>query len=87
FCRGVVLLGLEASHAELEAGFAAARASRTVRGFAVGRTIFAEAAKSWLAGTIDDEQAISAMAQRFGALVDVWERTGNTGLAEARTRP
>ena len=86
FCRGVVLLGLEASHSELEAGFAAARASRSVRGFAVGRTIFGDAAKSWLAGTIDDEQAIAAMAQRFGALVDVWERIGNTELAEARTR-
>ncbi len=80
-CRGVVLLGLEASHDALEAGFAAARSSRTVKGFAVGRTIFAEAAKAWLAGTISDEDAIADMAQRFGALVEVWERLGESKAA------
>jgi 5-dehydro-2-deoxygluconokinase len=76
FCRGVVLLGLEAPHDVLEAGFAAARSSRTVKGFAVGRTIFAESAKAWLAGTISDEDAVDDMARRFGALVEVWERLG-----------
>ncbi|KKC39604.1 5-dehydro-2-deoxygluconokinase [Devosia epidermidihirudinis] len=73
-CRGVVLLGLEAPQAELEQGFAIAQTSRTVRGFAVGRTIFAPAAKQWLAGEISDEQAVQDMARRFGALVEVWER-------------
>jgi 5-dehydro-2-deoxygluconokinase len=42
YCRGVLLLG-QAAHADtLAAGFAAARQSRTCRGFAVGRTIFHE---------------------------------------------
>jgi 5-dehydro-2-deoxygluconokinase len=50
-----------------------ARAARTVRGFAVGRTIFAEAAKAWFAGTMDDAAAVADMAAKFGALVDVWE--------------
>lgn len=81
YCRGVVLLGLEASHDALEAGFAAARTSRKVKGFAVGRTIFAEAAKAWLAGSITDEQAISDMARKFGALVEVWERLGESQAA------
>src|SRR5690606_6205244 len=36
FCRGVVLLGLDAPLNVLEAGFAAAHSSRTVKGFAVG---------------------------------------------------
>lgn len=81
YCRGVVLLGLEAPHDVLEAGFAAARDSRTVKGFAVGRTIFAEAAKSWLAGTITDEQAVDDMARKFGALVAVWERLGDSRAA------
>lgn len=80
-CRGVVLLGLEASHDLLEAGFTAARSSRTVKGFAVGRTIFAESAKAWLAGTISDEDAIADMARKFGALVDVWERLGDSKAA------
>ncbi|MCZ4346158.1 5-dehydro-2-deoxygluconokinase [Devosia neptuniae] len=76
-CRGIVLLGLEASHEALEAGFALAHTSRQVRGFAVGRTIFAAAAKAWLAGSMSDEEAIADMAQRFGALVAVWERLGD----------
>ena len=81
FCRGVVLLGLEAPQEVLEAGFTAARQSRTVKGFAVGRTIFAEAAKGWLGGSIDDDEAVADMAARFGALVRIWERLGQERAA------
>ena len=72
-CRGVVVLGLDAPMDELSSSFSAARAARTVRGFAVGRTIFADAAKAWFAGTIDDEGAVAQMAGRFAELVRVWE--------------
>ncbi|WP_162783500.1 bifunctional 5-dehydro-2-deoxygluconokinase/5-dehydro-2-deoxyphosphogluconate aldolase [Devosia naphthalenivorans] len=81
FCRGVVLLGLDAPLDVLEAGFAAARSSRTVKGFAVGRTIFGEAARAWLGGTMSDEEAVAEMAGRFGTLVDIWERLGKTEAA------
>jgi 5-dehydro-2-deoxygluconokinase len=77
-CRGIVLLGLEASHEALEAGFARARQSRQVKGFAVGRTIFAAAAKAWLAGSLSDADAVADMANRFGALVAVWEKLGKS---------
>jgi 5-dehydro-2-deoxygluconokinase len=80
-CRGVVLLGLEAPQDALEAGFVAARSSRSVKGFAVGRTIFADAAKRWLAGTISDDEAVADMARRFGALVEIWERLGESAAA------
>jgi 5-dehydro-2-deoxygluconokinase len=73
FCRGVVMLGLDAPMEELQAGFAAAKASATVRGFAVGRTIFADAAKAWFAGRMTDNEAVADMAQRFAALCGVWE--------------
>jgi len=78
-CRGVVLLGLEAPYDVLKEGFAAARTSKTVKGFAVGRTIFADASKAWLAGEITDEQAIADMAGKFEALVNLW-----LGLAETK---
>lgn len=78
-CRGVVLLGLEAPYDVLKEGFAAARTSKTVKGFAVGRTIFADASKAWLAGEISDEQAIADMAGKFEALVNLW-----LGLAETK---
>lgn len=45
-----------------------------VKGFAVGRTIFAEAARKWLSGTIDDAQAIAEMAARYQSLCDVWDK-------------
>jgi 5-dehydro-2-deoxygluconokinase len=76
-CRGVVLLGLEAPQEQLEQGFKAARTARNVKGFAVGRTIFADAAKGWLAGTMNDEQAVDDMAQRFEALTAIWQRVGD----------
>ena len=73
-CRGVVLLGLEAPQDELARAFAAAKGARTVRGIAVGRTIFAEAAKAWFAGAMTDEEAVADMAGRFRALVEIWEQ-------------
>ena len=81
YCRGVVLLGLEAPIETLKQGFAAARTAPCVKGFAVGRTIFAEAAKRWLNGEIDDEAAIADMAEKFGALVKVWLSLGDSWVA------
>ena len=62
YCRGIVLLGLEAPEDELEAAFAAAAKEPQVKGFAVGRTIFNDAARRWLKGEITDEAAIADMA-------------------------
>jgi len=72
WCRGVVLLGLDAPREELEAAFVATANARIVKGFAVGRTIFNEAAEAWLAGRIDDEEAIADMAGRFEKLTQAW---------------
>ncbi len=80
-CRGIVLLGLEAPEHELEAAFAVAAKEPLVKGFAVGRTIFNEAAQLWLRGRISDAEAVDDMAQRFQRLVDAWRRA--TGLAKA----
>jgi len=81
YCRGVVLLGLDAPQDVLEQGFAAARSARTVKGFAVGRTIFGETARNWLAGRVSDEQAVGEMARRFESLTETWQRLGETAAA------
>ncbi len=73
FCRGVVMLGLEAPAEELTRAFRVAADASVVKGFALGRTIFAEPAKAWLGGRIDDEGAIAAMAKSFGELVAAWQ--------------
>ena len=45
-----------------------------VKGFAVGRTIFNDAAEKWLAGKIDDAAAVADMADRFARLTRAWQR-------------
>ncbi|MBL8584827.1 MAG: DUF2090 domain-containing protein, partial [Rhizobiaceae bacterium] len=72
WCRGVVLLGLEAPIEELEKAFAATAGIDVVKGFAVGRSIFADAAEAWLAGMIGDEAAVEDMARRFSTLTEAW---------------
>lgn len=73
YCRGIVMLGLEAPEAELVAAFRLAAETPMVKGFAVGRTIFADAAEKWLSGKISDDVAVEDMAARFETLVKAWE--------------
>lgn len=74
YCRGVVVLGLDAPVAELEAAFDAAAGHAIVKGFAIGRTIFNDAALPYLSGTMTDADAIDDMAGRFQRLVDLWQK-------------
>ncbi|WP_342359010.1 bifunctional 5-dehydro-2-deoxygluconokinase/5-dehydro-2-deoxyphosphogluconate aldolase [Terrarubrum flagellatum] len=73
-CRGVVMLGLDAPENEIIDAFRAARSSARVKGFAVGRTIFADPFKTWLRGAMNDMQAVDEMAARFGRLCEAWAR-------------
>ena len=73
FCRGIVMLGLDAPEAELAAAFKAAAGVPAVKGFAVGRTLFGEVAEKWLAGKMTDEAAVADMAARFQRLCDLWQ--------------
>ncbi|MGQ0485930.1 MAG: bifunctional 5-dehydro-2-deoxygluconokinase/5-dehydro-2-deoxyphosphogluconate aldolase [Hyphomicrobiales bacterium] len=72
YCRGIVLLGLEAPEAELDKAFRATAGHGAVKGFAIGRSIFGEAAPAWLAGRIGDAAAVAEMAERFSSLVNLW---------------
>ena len=85
-CRGVVLLGLASTHEEMLASFAVAATSPVVKGFAVGRTIWADAAERWLAGTIDDEAAVADLADRFGRLVVAWREAAARAPDRAAAR-
>ena len=81
YCRGVVMLGLNAEVDTLAAGFREARASTTCRGFAVGRTIFREPSAQWLAGVIGDDALKRRIRANFEALIDAWR-----GARPARER-
>ena len=72
--RGIVVLGLDAPEAELAASFKVAAAFPLVRGFAVGRTIFGEVAREWLAGRVGDDEAVARMADRYARLCAIWDQ-------------
>lgn len=72
--RGIVVLGLDAPAEELFASFAQAARFDLVKGFAVGRTIFGDAARGWMTGKMDDAAAVRMMAERFRSLCDVWDK-------------
>lgn len=71
--RGVVVLGLDASEAELAASLDLAAGHPLVKGFAIGRTIFGEAARGWLKGEIGDDAAVAAMAGKYARLCAIWD--------------
>ncbi|MEI2807535.1 MAG: 5-dehydro-2-deoxygluconokinase [Albidovulum sp.] len=72
--RGIVVLGLDAPEAELAASFEVAAGFSLVKGFAVGRTIFGDVARGWMAGDLADAEAVAEMAGRYGRLCDIWDR-------------
>ena len=80
--RGIVVLGLDAPEAELAASFALAAKQPLVKGFAVGRTIFGDAARAWLAGNISDGEAVAEMAENYQRLCGIWDTARNKALEE-----
>lgn len=74
YCRGVVLLGLNATPAVLAGAFRDAAASASCRGFMVGRTIFQEPCRRWLAGQLGDAALMAEVSANFEALVALWRQ-------------
>ncbi|MGB0824056.1 MAG: 2-deoxy-5-keto-D-gluconate 6-phosphate aldolase domain-containing protein, partial [Alphaproteobacteria bacterium] len=71
-CRGVLLLGLAAPRADVRASIARASEQPLCKGFAVGRTIFGEAAEAWFAGRVDDAGAKALMSAALDDLIAAW---------------
>ncbi|WP_272661176.1 bifunctional 5-dehydro-2-deoxygluconokinase/5-dehydro-2-deoxyphosphogluconate aldolase [Providencia sp. PROV089] len=74
YCRGVVLLGLDAPQAELEAGFNAAAGKSVVKGFAVGRTLFAKPSLEWMKGEMDDDALVQTIKSNYHNLIALWRQ-------------
>lgn len=72
--RGIVVLGLDEPSEVLFESFALAARQPLVKGFAVGRTIFGNAARRWMQGDISDAEAIAEMATKYTNLCDVWDK-------------
>ncbi|MEO8145087.1 MAG: 5-dehydro-2-deoxygluconokinase [Betaproteobacteria bacterium] len=72
-CRGILLLGLEASEEQLERDFALAAPRPLCKGFAVGRSIFMQAARRWFDGACGDAAVVDEVAANYGRLVESWK--------------
>ncbi|WP_198971829.1 bifunctional 5-dehydro-2-deoxygluconokinase/5-dehydro-2-deoxyphosphogluconate aldolase [Xylophilus sp. ASV27] len=81
YCRGAVILGLSQPLEQLIAGFAEARAP-IVKGFMVGRSVWAGPSLAWLAGDIDDAAFSAQVAARFRRLIAGW-RASRAAVAQA----
>jgi 5-dehydro-2-deoxygluconokinase len=77
--RGIVVLGLDAVEADLAASFRLAARHPLVKGFAVGRTIFADAARAWFKGEITDTAAVSVMIEKYARLSALWDAAREGG--------
>lgn len=71
-CRGAVILGLNQPLEVLIEGFRQAR-DPVVKGFMVGRSLWAEASLRWLRGDIDDARLIDTVAQGLTRLTQAWQ--------------
>lgn len=71
--RGIVVLGLAAGEDALAESFQIAAGFDLVKGFAVGRTIFGDAAKAWMRGEIDDAAAVAQMTKTYARLCIIWD--------------
>ena len=71
YCRGAVILGLNQPLQYLADSFADA-SSPIVKGFMVGRTLWADASLKWFKGELGDAELINEVARNFAVLVDAW---------------
>ncbi len=84
YTRGIVVLGLDAPEAELRASFEVAAGFDLVKGFAVGRTIFGDAARAWMKGEMNDAAAIEQMAERYTRLCEIWDSARAAAMGEKK---
>jgi 5-dehydro-2-deoxygluconokinase len=74
-CNGVLMLGLDAPEAQLRESFAVAAPYPVCKGFAVGRSIFGDAARGWLSGDLDDQAAIELIAKNYQQMIAFWRES------------
>jgi 5-dehydro-2-deoxygluconokinase len=82
-CRGVLLLGMEANEEALERSFALAARHPVCLGFAVGRSIFMDAARRWFAGACADADVVREVARNYAGLAALWRKHRGTQACSA----
>ena len=80
-CAGILVLGQALEEEVLVESFAATASEPLCKGFAIGRSIYGDQARRWLAGEIDDAELISSVADNYERMVSLWRKR-----TEHRTR-
>lgn len=87
YCHGVLILGKDASPDFLAQGFQNCIGSKTVKGFAVGRTIFSEPSRAWLNGKINDDVFVEQIADNFRQMIQLWRNRHSENQYEQLDSP
>ncbi|KJK22550.1 5-dehydro-2-deoxygluconokinase [Burkholderiaceae bacterium 16] len=82
WCRGAVILGLNQPLEQLVESFAQAT-SPLVKGFMIGRTVWADASLAWLGKEIDDAAFRAQVGANFRRLIAGWRASRPASQAEA----
>jgi 5-dehydro-2-deoxygluconokinase len=72
YCQGFLVLGQQQDFTAVIKSLSVSAAYSTCRGFAVGRTLFVDAARRWFDGEIDDRTLTTASMNNFRRLIDEW---------------
>ena len=77
YTNGVVVLGKDTDQEHMIDVFNATQKEKLIKGFAIGRTIFSEAAKKWLNDEISNDYAKDIMSDKLRKLIKIWENSRN----------
>jgi 5-dehydro-2-deoxygluconokinase len=86
YCAGVLVLGQGLEEAKLGTFFAAAASEPLCNGFAIGRSIYGDQARRWLAGEIDDGELMSSVAQAYERISSLWQQRTERQTSEGARR-
>jgi 5-dehydro-2-deoxygluconokinase len=86
YCAGILVLGQGLEEAKLGTFFAAAASEPLGNGFAIGRSIYGDQARRWLAGEIDDGELMSSVAQAYERISSLWQQRTERQTSEGARR-
>ena len=86
YCAGLLVLGQALEEEKLVESFAAAASEPLCRGFAIGRSIYGEPGRRWLAGETDDEELVHSVAERYGRMNALWQSRNAQHAPEGAAR-
>jgi 5-dehydro-2-deoxygluconokinase len=86
YCAGLLVLGQALEAEKLAKSFAATSSEPLCRGFAIGRSIYGEAAQRWLAGEVSNEELVSSVVANYERMISLWHSRNEHRTWEGATR-